>query len=508
VSPTDDSAQVERFRDQIARRIGIALDDSKLGMLAELLRDRVLATGRAAASYVDMVEHAPADAPELAAIARPMTVGETYFFRNVEQFRVLREVVFPACMRARASTQRLRLLSAACASGEEPYSIAIAALEEIHEPGWQVSVTGIDINPDVLAKAVSARFSNWSLRETPQTLRRWFHTEGRELVLDPRARALVSFERVNLLDDAASVWQPDAYDAIFCRNVLMYFAPEHARAVIARLRRSLAPHGFLFLGHAEPMRGLSSGFHLRHTHDTFYYQRRTDDGHDEPEVLRWSPLERTAHGPSAHEPAVPAPAATDTTWVEAIRETARRVASITEDARAPQPPESARIDLAPALERLQQERYGEGLALVGEALRSSAGDRGALLLQAVLLVHGGQLEEAERSCRRLLESDDLDAGAHHVLALCREGAADGSGAADHDRVAIYLDPTFAMAHFHLGMLSRRRGELTVARRELAQAEILLEREDAARLLLFGGGFDRRALLALCAAELRACGGAA
>jgi chemotaxis protein methyltransferase CheR len=109
-------------------------------------------------------------------------------------------------------------------------------------------------------------------------------------------------------------------------------------------------------------------------------------------------------------------------------------------------------------------------------------------------------------CRRLLKIDELNSGAHYVLALCREGARDQPAAANHDQVAVYLDPAFAMPRLHLGLLARRAGDSGTARRELAQALALLQREDASRLLLFGGGFNREALLGLCRAELIACGG--
>jgi chemotaxis protein methyltransferase CheR len=102
--------------------------------------------------------------------------------------------------------------------------------------------------------------------------------------------------------------------------------------------------------------------------------------------------------------------------------------------------------------------------------------------------------------------DDLNAGAHHLIALCREHAGDLEGALEQDRAAEYLDPDFAMPRLHVGRMARRKNDLALARRELAQALVLLEREDAKRVLLFGGGFERAALIRLCRAELDACGG--
>jgi chemotaxis protein methyltransferase CheR len=128
-----------------------------------------------------------------------------------------------------------------------------------------------------------------------------------------------------------------------------------------------------------------------------------------------------------------------------------------------------------------------------------------LLLETVLLASNGKLVEAERCAQRLLELDELNAGAHYVLALCAAGGGKLDEAARNDRIAIYLDPAFAMPHLHLGLMLRKTGDASAASKELAQAQALLEREDSARILLFGGGFGRSALLALCAAELVAAG---
>ena len=136
----------------------------------------------------------------------------------------------------------------------------------------------------------------------------------------------------------------------------------------------------------------------------------------------------------------------------------------------------------------------------------SARDPDALLLQAVGLTHGGDLAVAERVCRELLELDEMSAGAHYLMALCREDAGDPRGAAEHDQLAVYLDPGFAMPRLHLGLLARRKGDLAGARRELGEALALLQREEASRLLLYGGGFNREVLLALCRAEILACEG--
>ncbi len=271
--------------------------------------------------------------------------------------------------------------------------------------------------------------------------------------------------------------------------------------MIARIAQSLAPGGFLFLGHAETLRGISDAFHLRHTHETFYYQRKEHvpafcvgaDPRRRQRVCRRRAGRGVEHRMGRHDPRS-----------ERARRGAGSGGQCCRCRRArPEPPA---WDLAPAFDFLRHERFAEALDHVRSGPPRCDGDPDVLLLKAMLLAHSGQLDAADDVCRRLLLIDELNAGAHYVLALCREHAGQMERAAEHDRVAAYLDPAFAMPRLHLGLLARRAGDRDRARRDLAQALFLLKREDAARLLLFGGGFDRAALIALCELALADCGG--
>jgi chemotaxis protein methyltransferase CheR len=549
-----DTAEMERFRAGIVRRLGLRFEDSRQAFLAEVLQRRQERTGIHGASYVDRLDARSGFADEVRELARELTVGETYFFRNIDQFRAVADVVLPDRIAARAMVRSLSFLSAGCASGEEAYSLAMLAREQIADPRWTVSIVGIDVNPTALEKATAARYSTWSLRETPpRTQARWFSGNGRDRQLDPSIRDAVRFEERNLTEDDPVFWRAGAYDLIFCRNVLMYHTPDGMQAIVERMARALAPGGFLFLGHAENLRGVSQDFHLRHTHETFYYQRKDARGatHDSlppglPIDDLWGAGARAGSSGAADGTAAGLASSMDgadpATWIEAIRRATDRIQLLSRegaadgaadrtpargaspmppsdslaaaDARAgtaagrrtPGPPAaSARPDLAPVIESLQRERFSEALGLWHALPSASVTDPEALLLRAALLTHSGQLATAESVCAELLALDDLNAGAHYLLALCREGAGDRTAAIDHDQVAVYLDPAFAMPRLHMGLLARRAGQRDVARRELGMALPLLQREDASRLLLFGGGFNRDTLAALCRAELSAAG---
>lgn len=506
--PPPDRAEIERFRAVIAHRFGLHHDDGRLDHLADVLRQRAEKDGApGCGAYVERVAALPKKSAELRALVEQLTVNETFFFRNADNFRALAEHVLPERIRRMGQERKLRILSAGCASGEETYSLAIAVREALPDrESWDVQIVGVDLNAAMLARAAQARYSAWSLRATPEDVRRrYFSVEDRDFVLAPEVQEMVTFEERNLLDDDPLFWRAASYDAVFCRNVLMYLTPDAMQDVVRRIGQSLLPDGFLFLGHAETLRGLSQDFHLCHTHDTFYYQRRTPGG---VQQSAWQPR-LTDETPAALPEVVDGAAS----WIDAIQQASERIGQLVQGAStaglsvATQPRPSIRsLDLGLVLEAIRHERFSDALDLLSSLPPESHGEPDALLLRAVLLANGGKLAEAETTCARLLALDEFSAGAHYVMALCREHAADAAGAIEHDLTAVYLDASFAMPHLHLGLMARRTGDEATARHELSQALALLAREDPSRLLLFGGGFSRDALILLCRSEYRAVGG--
>jgi chemotaxis protein methyltransferase CheR len=498
LNPLIDAPLIERFRSALGKRLGLSFDESRLGDLLALFRVRV-GSGDPL-DYLRRFEAGSRD--EVRAVARELTVGETYFCRNQPQLEALRSIIADLPFGT-----RLSLLSAGCASGEEPYSLSIVLKETRRAGSPEPSVLGIDVNLAALERARLARYTSWSLRETPPDTRaRWFTQDARDFVLADAIRTSVRLVEANLALDDAELFAPDAYDVIFCRNVIMYFTPEKCQEIVQRLTRSLAPGGYLFLGHAETLRGLSHDFHLCHSHGAFYYRKKTRD--ELAEGTR-SPGSSVFSEPafSAAPFVAAAPLADGSGWIDTIERSAERVRALSEtrsNGTAPSPP--ARRDLEQPLELLHREQYARALELVcSEPERGNDPER--LLLESVLLAHSGRLADAEHACRRLLALDELNGPAHYVLALCHAGAGKTDLAIHHHRVAVYLAPDFSMPRLQLGLILRRAGQLEAARRELLEARSLLEREDGSRLLLFGGGFGRAALLALCAAELQGLRGA-
>lgn len=514
-----ESKELDHFRDLIAQRFGLHFDNGRKDQFGDVLVQAIRRTKSATAThYLHQLEACRLPREELVALAQDLTVAETYFLRHPDQFRALAELVLPELLEAQPSGHRLSVLSAGCASGEEAYSLALVLQEQgARFASWDQRILGIDLNPGGLAKAGQGRFTEWSLRGLSEELRqRYFRLVGKEHVLDDGIRRRVAFAERNLIDDDPAFWQAEAFDVIFCRNVLMYFTPEIARAVIARFARSLVPGGFLFVGPAETLRGMSQEFHLRHTHDTFYYQRRRPGDGSVPSS---DSAEKPASQPSAWTPLLPA---ADESWVDAICRASERIARLGRPAAVPPPdeaacgsstaskpslrPEPGGRDLGAARELVRQERYEDALQLLRALPGGPESDPDAQLLQAMILTNRGEVVRAEQLCRQVLAGDELNAEAHYLLALCREHAGELPSAMEEDQTALYLDPQFAMPHLHLGLMHKRAGDRAAARLAFRQAGILLPREDASRILLFGGGFSREALLQLCQVELRACGG--
>jgi chemotaxis protein methyltransferase CheR len=491
--PSEDPRAVERFRGVVGKRLGLQLENDRLEALALVLRRRLDVTGLPTAEYLGMLE-ASAVPEEVSALAEELTIPETFFFRNPGHYRALAEVALPNRMAEQAG-RRLNILSAGCASGEEAYSLAITARPAV-EAGWQVSILGVDLNPAVLAKAARGRYTSWALRDVSSAVRmQWFRSEGAEFVLAEDVRAAVRFERWNLALENAALWRPEFFDIVFFRNVMMYFTPQIRAAAVARVSQSLKSGGYLFLGHAESLRDMPDDFTLQHTHDTFYYRRKP----------RHSISPRRSSKAAARD-VLPAPPVAGGAYPAVIAPAIGLPATRTANLPARTDHRAVPWDLSGALACLREERFADALTLIEGAPADMLQDPDVLLVRAVVLTLSGRFADATLACEQLLGMDAANTGANYLLALCEEDAGNLASAAGRHRMVVHQDPAFAMPHLHLGLLARRAGDREAAASALGRALVLLEHESSERLLLFGGGFSRDALTALCQRELIVCGG--
>lgn len=494
MNPADRNSeeQAARFARLVEENFGLYFSGPALEDLAFVLQKRIEATGSGSAGrYLQRLNATWRE--EWRALASLLTVTESYFFRSPEHFPILVETAIPELRRA-DRTRPIRIVSAGCASGEEPFSIAIALIEQTTIDPAGISILGFNINPVSIARASAGRYPPWSLRTVPERVihQHFCRAEG-EFIISERIRAMVAFEERNLMDFDPGFWQPHAFDVIFCRNVLMYLSPQALQQVVATFARSLIPDGYLFLGHAESLHGVSRDFLLQNNHGAFYYRPRSLCA-DLAEREKRQKQALAASAAKSIRPSAPAPRP-----ALAVKTTAseRNPSFALHRDRGPHAPRelSALITLS------------EALALIDRLPPQRRDDPDVVLLTAALLYERGKLDQAEELCNSLLAADKLNPAAHYLTALCREQQGDRAAAAERYRAAIHLDPNFAMPHLRLALALKRAGNLEEARVEFEQTMLLLGREDPARLLLFAGGFSREALLDLCRRELRDCGAA-
>ena len=193
-------------------------------------------------------------------VVEAMTTNETFFFRDKIPFDHLRETVLPALLKARAGRRSLRIWSAACSTGQEPYSIAMCLKERAQElAGWRIEIVATDLSQEVLEKAKSGIYSQFEVqRGLPvQLLVKYFTQVGEHWQINPEIRGMVQHRPLNLLQDFSHLGK---FDVIFCRNVLIYFDQDTKAGIFRRLAKAFEPDGMLLLGAAETVVGISDAF--------------------------------------------------------------------------------------------------------------------------------------------------------------------------------------------------------------------------------------------------------
>jgi chemotaxis protein methyltransferase CheR len=253
-------ADLKLLGDLIQERFGLTFDGVRQEILASRLQPRMrelrLESPRA---YYEYLRYHPQRDAELDRLPALVTNNETYFFRETRQFEALVDHILPQ-RRAAVPGRPLRLLSAGCSSGEEPYSLAIALHNAGLAPGRAWEIDACDLNPERIARAREAIYDETSLRTCDaEARRRYFTVEAGRYRLKERYRAGLRFFQSNLLAPGFAL-ERGGYDAILCRNLLIYFGDSAFEQLIGLFARSLLPGGYLFLGHSESLFDRTSEF--------------------------------------------------------------------------------------------------------------------------------------------------------------------------------------------------------------------------------------------------------
>lgn len=433
---------VDLAADEIRRLTGLVFQPSRRSDFAGALGHAMKRAGEHDAErYLARVRQDSALQDELIA---EITVGETYFFRDPNQLRIVRELALDRFPRDR----HLRLWSAGCATGEEPYTLAML----VKDAGFHSStILGTDLSRAALTRAQRAQYTRWSLRGVSENSARFFEPGDKQTRPIESVRKAVEFRYLNLAEDnypsfTTGVWH---MDIILCRNVLIYLDEATVARVAARLLEALSPDGWLFLGGADPLIGNLVACDVVTTPAGLAYRRK-----------------------GAEQPII-----TDTQAAVSF----------------------AAVEQAVAIETV--------VATVPADTPAGANDTG-WLEQIRSHANGGEIELATRLCERALERLRGSAELHylHSVLLAEQGHFEAAAAAA--RRALYMERDLVVAHLALGNSLTRLGELRGARLALRNAQRLLDALPADALVPASDGEVAGRLAEMTRVQLRLTEGAA
>jgi chemotaxis protein methyltransferase CheR len=414
-----------RLKEHLIATTGLAFYADRDERLTELIASRLSTLGmRDCSCYTDFLADWKQGSAEMDVLIARLTIGETYFFRDEAQFDAIRNIILPDILERNQSSKRLRIWSAGCATGQEPYSLAIMLARDFADriAGWRVGIDATDLNRGYLVQAAEGKFRAWAFRSTSDEVKReCFSKDGLIWTIHPRYKRWISFQHMNLVErEFATPW-PDGtlFDLILCRNVMIYFAPEVNRRLIGQLHNSLGDDGWLVVGAAE--HGLD-GYQAFRTSDVAkarIYQKLPP-----PSVaLEVTRLEET------QEPVTVAP--------EPLAE--RKVIAAL--------PPPAGLWIQPPVHR---DPVAEPARADLEGLRQ--------------LADQGDWQRAAEYGQTLLSRDGLNPQIHFYQALICENLGRAAEAQRWLRQAIYLDRNFALAHYQLGLALERDRQMPAAAR--------------------------------------------
>lgn len=448
----------------VKQRCGLQFEGADQSKLEQALAQRCQALGLPAQDYYP---HLVGSGAEFQALVNLLTINETYFFREPEQIDLLVQRLLPRLLQRVQGQRRIRILSAGCSTGEEPYSLAMALLEKYGDNMRQwFTLLGADIDSQALAKARAARYSDFSFRGLSPALReRYFFPSGKAWQLQPVVQELVQFHELNLL----SQYPPTALmqcDVIFFRNVSIYFDTPTRRQIQHNLARLLQQDGVLMIGTAETLANDLGVLPLVEEAGLFYFSSGAA-----PVPPRTPPV---ALATCSVAPPLPAPLVVPAEWktlaASAQAAPAAPAASdVSDTSDAPEHP------LARARQAMLAKDYAQALPLLEAIVAQHPGQIEARLLLAYALLERQDFARAQAVGEQVLQSDPWSVDACVLLGLAAKWQDDLPSAARWLRQAIYVRHDCWPAHYFLADVLRASGTLDAAQRAWRVVVQCLER---------------------------------
>jgi len=258
-----------KLRDLVYRISDIYHRETKFYLLAARARRRMSAlNSRTFADYIEHLTTRPNRDAEMRSLLNEITIGETYFFRSQSQMDAVNKIILPKliALSSKQAYKKLRIWSAGCSTGEEPYTLSILLLEQVAQKlkGWTFEIVATDLNDVSLEKCREGLYAEYAVRNLgPERRQKFFKQEGSLYRVKDEVRAAVKFDRLNLQDQSKMLFMK-GFDLIFCCNVLIYFDGTSKRRTVDHFYNGLIPGGHFFLGECETLFGIYEQFRLVH----------------------------------------------------------------------------------------------------------------------------------------------------------------------------------------------------------------------------------------------------
>ncbi|MDG5813710.1 CheR family methyltransferase [Chitinispirillales bacterium ANBcel5] len=438
-----DQNQISLIRQIVRIHLGLDVPTDSAGIFEKKFRGACQELGYSnCRDCVAALVARPLSRKQVEVLASHLTVGETYFFRDKKTMDTLRDhVLSPLVQKRKSSDKKIRIWSAGCSTGEEPYSLAMLLTTLISDIDlWNIHILGTDINTLSLGKAIKGRYTRWSFRGLAPWIKQTFFNkideENFEVI--PKIREMVTFSYLNLAEDTypSILNGTNAIDLIMCRNVLMYFAEDVRAHVTEKLNRCLTDKGYLVVSPAEASTRRFSLFSAHNIRGVTLYTKQNKQRSESTSVGK-SPLpvlSETHDGKNEK---------TETTVVEMLKEKKSDI---------PKKPEVKRGSYNYA-EILYMR--GDLRGAINELLRCEQSTQ-VLYLLTKAYADSGIFSEALKWCNRLLETDKLGAQNYYLQSTILLELSKEEQALEALRRAIFLDPKFIIAHFTMANVIRKK----------------------------------------------------
>ena len=473
----------ERFRAFTLENMGLDFPEEKRSILARGLAEVMQVTGCADLNQLYAVlRTSSSTSPMWDHLTSALTVGETYFFRNANHFDALVRHILPELLLQREHlNRRIRIWCAGCATGEEPYSVAIALRELIPQiESWNILILATDINRTALRKAREGLYGAWSFRGVEKRIQDTYFrsTDDKTFAIADEIKRMVTFEYLNLVADPfpSLTNNTNAMELILCRNVTIYFTASVTQKVIQDFSNCLVDGGWLIPGPSEPNMVFYQHLSSKNFPGAVVYQKPVMP------PVKIKPVFASTAAPSMapRTPPVPAPLPKE----------------------PPKPTASPSVDaFQAAADLLHQGRMEEALVKLYQKLDQNPHFAPTYWMLGKIYANKGNLEEAQHWCEQAIKEDKLHPEPYYTLSMIYQQHGLLDMALDMLKKTIYLDRNFVLAHYNLAQIYQQQGEQGLARKSLQNAQQLLSGKPKNDLVPEGDGLIVERLLQLVANQL-------